>query len=335
MKDYFLDGIHGLRALAAIVVVIFHAGGILGSEKYQGLTWLPQITGSLDTGVDLFFVISGFVISFPFFLGRIQPLNSYLANRLIRIYPMAMITAFIYLIFNWIFFDREPEIDSVLSSFLLIPSSTDPIPIVLWTLKQELLFYFIFSLAFIRPYIGIFVVLSWSIASPLVPSSGSALLSWLFHPNNIQFSFGIAAAYLFVYHKISPTKSLLVAFSGLIAFFICGVVYQGNTTNYTLETTLLGLFGSLVAYGIACSGLQLPRAIIFLGTASYSIYLIHFFFLSAFNKVMIRIAPDLSGTISIIFLVVSAVIAGCVYYIIFERPIETLRKNRRTRTKLA
>lgn len=54
MKETFLDGIHGLRAVAALAVVIFHAGGMLGSEKYQGLTWIPQITGSLNNGVDLF-----------------------------------------------------------------------------------------------------------------------------------------------------------------------------------------------------------------------------------------------------------------------------------------
>lgn len=335
MKKAFLDGVHGLRALAAVAVVIFHAGATLSAEKYQGLDWIQPITRSLTTGVDIFFVISGFVISLPFFLGRKQPLDSYFTNRLLRIYPMAIITALVFLVFNWLLLSKEPRIDQILSSFLLVPSVTDPVPIVLWTLKQELLFYALFGLVFIRPVLGLTLVLAWATASPFVPSSDSVLLSWLFHPNNVEFGFGIAATYLFVSHKMAPKKSLIVACFGFIAFGICGVIAGAGGMHPALEVVLLGWFGLFTIYGLACAGPQLPRAVIFLGTASYSIYLIHYFFISAFNKVMIRIAPDLPALLALAILVVSAVLMGCGYYIMFERPIESWRKNRQSRIKLA
>ncbi len=239
-----------------------------------------------------------------------------------------MITALVFLNFNWVIFGKDPDADVFLSSFFLLPSAVDPVPIILWTLKQELLFYAIFGLAIIWPTAGMVVVLAWAVSSPFIPSGDSVLLSWLFHPQNIEFGFGIVSAYLFVKHKISAPKALLVACIGFIAFGVCGAVARGSGMPVVLEVTLLGLFGLFTIYGIACAGLKLPRAVIFVGTASYSIYLIHTFFISAFNKVIFKFAPALPGALSLAILAISAALCGCVYYLMFERPIENWRKNR-------
>ena len=65
--------------------------------------------------------------------------------RLLRIYSMAGLTAVTFIGVNWTQFDKAPDIDTLLSSLLLLPSETPPVPVVLWTLKQELLFYAIFA----------------------------------------------------------------------------------------------------------------------------------------------------------------------------------------------
>ncbi len=70
-------------------------------------------------------------------------------------------------------------------------------PAVLWTLKQELLFYSIFSLVFFAPIFGFSVLGAWGLASSVV-SGSSPILEWLFNVHNIQFMFGIAAAFIFV-----------------------------------------------------------------------------------------------------------------------------------------
>lgn len=327
MKKVFFDGVHGLRAIAALQVVIFHAGSIISSEKYQGLNSIQTYTRSLIAGVDLFFVISGFVISLTIFSGRFTPIHSYLANRFLRIYPMAMITALVFLIFNWSIFGRVPSFDSIISSFLLLPSATDPIPIVLWTLKQELLFYIFFGLCFVNRAAGLTFVFIWAIASALCQKSDSFILSWLLHPNNIQFGFGIAAAYMYTFHKIEPAKSTWIACLGFVLFVITSIFAAADSIGVTLGIVLLGLFGLLTIYGLACAEITLPRAIIFLGTASYSIYLIHYFFISALNKLMVWLVPDLPGALSVVILTVFATLMGCAYYVVFERPIERWRRS--------
>jgi exopolysaccharide production protein ExoZ len=329
LTKHFLQGVHGLRAIAAIAVVIFHAGGMISSEKYQTFKSIEPFTRSLNTGVDIFFIISGFVISLPFFLNRQTSINYYVFNRILRIYPIAMITAFIFIASNWLVFNRGVGVDVLISSFLLIPSAADPVPVVLWTLKQELLFYMIFCLAFVWSNVGLAIVFAWAIASPFVPSENSVILSWLFHPQNVQFAFGILAAYLFVSYKAKPTSSLVIACFGLVAFGVCGAVAAAGYISELLEVILLGLFGFLTIYGIACSKIRLPSVILFVSTASYSIYLIHFFFLSLFNKVIVRYIPELPAALTLFVLVCAATFAGCCYYIIFERPIENWRKKLR------
>ena len=325
-KDY-LQGVHGLRAIAAIAVVIYHAGGVVALEKYQGSTWTSEFFRSLDTGVDIFFVISGFVISLPFFLGKTPTIYKFFAGRVLRIYPMSIVTAAIFIVSGAIFFGRVPNVDVLLSSFLLIPSATDPVPLVLWTLKQELLFYAIFGLVFFRSKLGLAIVCSWSIASPFIDAGNSYILSWLFHPKNIEFCFGIAAAYLFVSHKMNASKSLFVACFGFVAFAVCGVLAKAGYLQSTSEVILLGSFGFMTLYGLACSGLRLPRIVLFLGSASYSIYLIHFFALSAANKVLFRLTPGLPDVLALVVITVAGVLVGCVYYATFERPIEAWRSG--------
>jgi len=136
-----LTGVHLLRAFAAISVVLYHCGGSIASEKYQSIAEIGSITRGLDAGVDIFFVISGFVISLPLFQRRKTCFKDWIGNRLLRIYPLAGLTALIYMLVNWVVFNRPPELASILSSVLLLPLEATPIPVVLWTLKQEILFY--------------------------------------------------------------------------------------------------------------------------------------------------------------------------------------------------
>ena len=133
----FVDGVHVLRAVAAIAVVMFHAGGSIGSEKYQNDPVIKTLTTGLDVGVDLFFVISGFVIALPFFLGKQRTPGAFVVNRALRILPLSILTACIFLGFGWALFGRVPGLETILSSVFLLPVPTSPTPIVLWTLKQR------------------------------------------------------------------------------------------------------------------------------------------------------------------------------------------------------
>lgn len=323
-KSRFVEGVHGLRAFAAIAVVVYHAGGSIGSDKYQSLKSVSDLTSGLDSGVDLFFVISGFVISLPYFLGRNTSIPFYLENRLLRIYPISIITACIFIASAYLMYGRAPNLDLLLSSILLLPNGTDPTPVVLWTLKQELLFYALFSVVFMRPVIGLTLVASWGFISPLLPHD-TTFMNWFFNPHNVQFPLGVLAGYMFVNHPLSKSRARWLAAISMIVFILASYAHKSYELKLGLACLLLGLSGACAVLSSACAKIKIPQSIMFLGTASYSIYLIHYFFVSLGNKALIAVAPGLSGANALFLLTAFSTLGGCLYFIVFEKRLEAFR----------
>jgi peptidoglycan/LPS O-acetylase OafA/YrhL len=86
-----LEGIEGLRALAALSVVIYHCGQVTSSTTL-GEGWLAVATTPFASGVTFFFVLSGFLLYRPFLRafaegGPLPGVGSYLRNRFLRIFP--------------------------------------------------------------------------------------------------------------------------------------------------------------------------------------------------------------------------------------------------------
>ncbi|HYH58115.1 MAG TPA: acyltransferase [Thermoleophilaceae bacterium] len=80
--------IDGLRAIAALSIVAFHAGHLTGSD----LTWWGAYVSRLDVGVTIFFVVSGFLLYRPFVAARLEGrprpgIPQYAARRALRIVP--------------------------------------------------------------------------------------------------------------------------------------------------------------------------------------------------------------------------------------------------------
>ena len=86
-----LEGVEGLRALAALSVVIYHCGQVT-SSRTLGAGWLATLTTPFASGVTFFFVLSGFLLYRPFVAafasqGQIPSIRSYLRSRFLRIFP--------------------------------------------------------------------------------------------------------------------------------------------------------------------------------------------------------------------------------------------------------
>src|SRR5690242_21024508 len=95
-----LTGLQAMRGVAALLVVLHHAAGTLALPKYADVA----IAGGLLTplgraGVDLFFVLSGFVIYYVHRadIGRAQSFRRYMLRRLVRIYPTYWVVLFLML----------------------------------------------------------------------------------------------------------------------------------------------------------------------------------------------------------------------------------------------
>lgn len=326
-KPHTIHGIQALRALAAIMIVVFHAGGSVASDKYQGIGTFAHLTGHLTSGVDLFFVISGFVISFGVFeRGQTKGVAKFALDRILRIYPLAMLTAGIYALSNFLLFSRDPDVSDLLSSFLLLPSPHEPIPIVLWTLKQELLFYGIFTIIIFNRSLGIWLMLVWILASYFVDND-HFLFAWLLNAHNIQFGMGVFAAYLYSSRKKLHSYEVHILPVGITIFFVASYLNYRLNFNVQMSAASLGLSALILTYGAAVSQIQIHGSILFLGAASYSIYLIHFFFVSAINKVLVQILPSIPGVLAILLLSALATLCGAGYFLLAEKPLEKWRKT--------
>ena len=146
--------IQALRALAAILVVVFHAQ--LLCEKYarapSNSEWLIQGFGRY--GVDLFFVLSGFVIAFTARKSHTSA-GGFLARRLIRIVPIYWILTATMLLLPVVVpaafsvhasFDPLGVLRSLTFTSHSLNTAQDPIIYVGWTLEYEMLFYLLVTL---------------------------------------------------------------------------------------------------------------------------------------------------------------------------------------------
>jgi exopolysaccharide production protein ExoZ len=165
-----LVGIQYLRGIAAILVVLSHAEGIGNLEKYYGtLAWHGILTKGLF-GVDLFFVISGFIIAYVALTkdSLVPRLNiaSFLKKRTVRILPFMWLCITGYAILRYIgrgSFTPLPYIRAM----VLWPIG-DIAPNVIWTLRHEMLFYVVFAVSLLVPLRPLKWILPIYFLSPLV-----------------------------------------------------------------------------------------------------------------------------------------------------------------------
>jgi exopolysaccharide production protein ExoZ len=129
-----IDGIQVLRAIAAIMVVFYHARFSIPS----GAERLPSFSAS---GVDIFFIISGFVMSYttPFSAKHVADAWLFIRRRIARIVPLY------WIILIWTA-RRGPFSLGLLKDFFFVPrlndtyvNSIEPIVIQGWTLNSDLL----------------------------------------------------------------------------------------------------------------------------------------------------------------------------------------------------
>src|ERR1700733_7636810 len=162
-----LRSIQLCRAVAAGMVMLFHLTLVFAAAKYFGLAGvnLPFTFG--HAGVEFFFVLSGFIITFAHWndFGNPSRLSAYLKKRAIRIYPIYwLVFALVCLtatVTMGITIDLAPAI--LIKTLALVPqASDDPIigtwaPTVIfvaWSLQYEILFYLLMAVFIVNRLLG-------------------------------------------------------------------------------------------------------------------------------------------------------------------------------------
>jgi peptidoglycan/LPS O-acetylase OafA/YrhL len=347
MRTGKLLGVEAVRGMAALLVVLFHAGVLLSGPKDYGRLPFGGGLAFGRAGVDIFFVLSGFIITY-IHAGdvtgepgtRRRRLAGFARKRLLRIYPSYWICTLILLAIMLISPTpdrREHDPAYVLSSVFLLPSMNEPLLGPGWSLRHELLFYALFGLAIANRRAGIAAMALWftAIAGNIiaimwtgVPLAGGLAGSWLLSPLNAEFLAGIGVTMLLLRTPIRRPLAWLAA--GLLGFGLCAtceVAWPDIPPNSPplhlgyAAATFLALTG-LVARERG-TGLAVPAPLVRLGDASYALYLLHVIVIMIGVFVLRHLRPLMTVPLDLAFaaLVLSSVAAALIFTAAIERPM--------------
>ncbi|WP_421792454.1 acyltransferase family protein [Hyphobacterium sp.] len=333
-----LQSVQILRGLAALAVVIGHLYQVEWRFLGEGLTSPFLLHGF--AGVDLFFVISGYVMVHVTrdYDHRAGTIGRFLYHRITRIYPpfwffsAVMLTA---LVFGPTISDRELTSSYIWQSFLLVPQPQLPLLPVGWTLIHEMYFYLVFAILLFLPRKLLMPGLALWMAGVAVGAAldlhlRSAVLGLIFHPLTFEFALGAVIAYF----RFSMPRWMgwahvaagLVLFSS--AIFLRPAISIENFPVFWDRLIVFGIPAALIVMGaINLEPRRQGRVITFfknLGDWSYSLYLGHLIVLSAGAWLWAAVMPDMGlidNGIMLVLLVIAAIIAAWLSYRLVEYPL--------------
>jgi exopolysaccharide production protein ExoZ len=266
-----LANLQAVRAVAAIGVVVFHFG-------LMPATSLPFGVGAF--GVDLFFVLSGFIIAHS----SARSARHFLPRRLIRVIPAFWIATLIAALFTLQGLSPAEAFDWLLQSLFYLPhpQGRPPLIFVAWTLVYELAFYLLYWLALrfgtrAAPPACIALLLVLALVHlPGLPGPWPLLL---------EFAFGVGIYLLVERYRLTAKMpgpvGLLVALTGLALFLILPWMTGYDPGHYQSVARVLcwGLPAAIIILGLIVAehgGFAIrSKPVLLLGAASYAIYLLH------------------------------------------------------------
>lgn len=314
--------------------VVRHGRGDLGFELSIG-----------PAGVDVFFVISGFVMCMMAHGKDVRPLDFW-ARRIIRIVPLYWLYTTLFLLVyaansdllhNFVF-DRG----HVMASYLFIPFFHPKFPEQIWpaltpgwTLNYEMYFYLLFGCGLFlkrwsrRSLIAYVLIAAMVVGVLFRPTS--ATLTVFTNPLLAEFLAGIAIGRLFL-SDVRTSRSLSIGLIGLSVVLFA--IAQGwgpidNGGNWQ-RVALWGGPGACLVAGFVCWEKSRPmlqsRLLHAIGDASYSTYLSHYFSLVAAAVVWrkLGLSAHIPDVLFLLALVVASTAVGWMAYVIVEKPLTSL-----------
>lgn len=335
-----LYGIQVLRALAALMVAVHHVqadAGFLAARA--GTAFTPSHVLPWNAGVDLFFVISGFIMvhSSVGLFDQPDGARLFIARRIARIVPLYWAATTLFLVvllaspasIN----SGAPSLPQIAASYLFWPMANpagewQPVYSLGWTLNYEMLFYALFGAAILAPVRLVVPLVTMALAGLVAAQTLAGPLPLPFgfwgQPIVLEFAAGMAVGLLrqnglrldgrLRWLMVAAGVGLLVAATG-----------DGWAQTSWGAVALRGPAALLLVTAAACgrnvtAPSALVRSLAVLGDASYALYLVHPFAMRALREVFARLAPNATG-LFIALALVAAVLAALAVYHWFERPM--------------
>jgi len=337
-------GIQSLRFVAALMVVLTHTTHMIGERILN--VGNDNVWREGNAGVDIFFVISGFVMmtSAASLRKSANAAFDFIVRRLLRIVPLYWVATTLKLMAVLLIpaATVHSSIDPlhIISSYLFLPHYNvdhDIMPLigVGWTLMFEMFFYALFAIAlfFRRSPIGFIfpVLIALSCLSLLKREDGGA---WQFYldPILMEFGFGMLAARLirggFVMRPGLACTAILIACASL---FVPSEMYGSQRA--------IG-WGIPAFVIVACTAAiepflsrHLPRFLTYLGDTSFALYLFHGFFVPMVGIALLRLGMA-DARLAFGVSVVGSIVLGVLAHRFVEVPLGSRLKTALSRPAL-
>lgn len=345
----FVPQIDGLRCVAILAVVLYHVQGyVMVKSTVTNPGWMYQIFAQGYYGVTLFFALSGYIIACQFLGPKPANLRRYIIRRLTRVEPPYLISMLlVFTVKLWALDLAFPSLfPHLLASLVylhnLVFAAHSEVNGVAWSLEMEWQFYLLAPLAFaavlrvqgFARHVGLwaFIVLggcAYALGREFGPRFALSLLHY--------FGFFVAGAWVAVLDAQKASRPVAARFdllgvaTGFATLFVLvrggGAVIALPALTAVLVLCVLrgpGLRRALGRWPIHC-----------VGAMCYTIYLYHFFIVSALGRLYAsaigRSPSDGLSLAGFALFTVPLVVAACLLpYLLIERPFMAWRpgKNR-------
>lgn len=334
----YQPGVDGLRAVAVMLVLLFHVG-------------FSQVSGGF-VGVDVFFVISGYLITGIIFNAASENRFSYvgfMGARIARLYPALIFTLIVTFIFCFLLYSPSDFTRVAKSGLYALASAsniyfsnsagyfdtsqeTNPL-LHTWSLAVEQQFYLIWpilivaSVKFAKKITGLVIAviaIISLIASQWAITNMQVEAYYLMPFRVFELGFGGVAFFISKKVKLSEKYKEIMMFAGLLMIVIPAFTYSSMTPFPGINAMLpvAGAVLCILSHDAKYCGFVINnRASVGVGIISYSVYLIHWPIIIFFKYWSFR---DFSfyEKLSIIF---SSLIAGYFMYILIENRFRKIK----------
>jgi peptidoglycan/LPS O-acetylase OafA/YrhL len=334
-----LINIQALRALAAAMVVIVHL------EVFAATLGFGKVDVELfAAGVDLFFIISGFIMVYTTSRNPPSP-SQFFLNRVLRIAPLywflTLLAFMAALIAPRLMGGTVADPVHLIKSLLFIPYAREdglfrPILFVGWSLNYEMFFYLLFAAGLAIASVGkrVAIVVGGLVVVSLAGKIWQAELApeavFLIQPIILEFALGMVIGLGYARLPESRGAARLAVLLAPVSLFLLLSAARwplpGGGPLSSLPAAALVLSALIAERG----GMKFDRPIvILLGNASYALYLTHPFVTQAATKVALRLGglSPVTAPLWIAATMVMTVLVGILAHLWIERPLGGLTRR--------